>query len=246
MVTAPMRELLRKDIAWTWEEPQRTSFSETKKLLTSTAVVSYYDPNLPTTMLTDASKLFGLGFALVQHDGNGRIRLIQCGSRSLTDAETRYAPSEQECLTIQWAISKAKHYLLGNPGFRVVTDHKPLLGIFEKNLCDIDNRRLQRLREKLTSFKFDLEWVEGKSHLIADALSRYPTDQPSSKTAILASIKNDNQDVDKFALNCYADETYKPLLDAVKTLTLQQLKTCLLYTSPSPRDKRQSRMPSSA
>ena len=26
----------------------------------------------------------------------------------------------------------------------------------------------------------------------------------------------------------------------------QRLKTCLLYTSPSPRDKRQSRMPSSA
>ncbi len=25
-----------------------------------------------------------------------------------------------------------------------------------------------------------------------------------------------------------------------------QVKTCLLYTSPSPRDKRQSRMPSSA
>ena len=29
-------------------------------------------------------------------------------------------------------------------------------------------------------------------------------------------------------------------------LELDQLKGCLLYTSPSPRDKRQSRMPSSA
>ena len=28
--------------------------------------------------------------------------------------------------------------------------------------------------------------------------------------------------------------------------TLQDLEACLLYTSPSPRDKRQSRMPSSA
>ena len=28
--------------------------------------------------------------------------------------------------------------------------------------------------------------------------------------------------------------------------TLEELGTCLLYTSPSPRDKRQSRMPSSA
>ena len=36
-------------------------------------------------------------------------------------------------------------------------------------------------------------------------------------------------------------------LDAVRALGLAGLSvTCLLYTSPSPRDKRQSRMPSSA
>ena len=33
-----------------------------------------------------------------------------------------------------------------------------------------------------------------------------------------------------------------PLIRSVK----QEIKSCLLYTSPSPRDKRQSRMPSSA
>ena len=31
-----------------------------------------------------------------------------------------------------------------------------------------------------------------------------------------------------------------------ETAPLSQIKVCLLYTSPSPRDKRQSRMPSSA
>ena len=38
------------------------------------------------------------------------------------------------------------------------------------------------------------------------------------------------------------------MLDAEKTYTVTALLgiTCLLYTSPSPRDKRQSRMPSSA
>ena len=34
--------------------------------------------------------------------------------------------------------------------------------------------------------------------------------------------------------------------DWEKTLTNNPLFACLLYTSPSPRDKRQSRMPSSA
>ena len=33
---------------------------------------------------------------------------------------------------------------------------------------------------------------------------------------------------------------------AIAEYTLEHSKNCLLYTSPSPRDKRQSRMPSSA
>ena len=33
---------------------------------------------------------------------------------------------------------------------------------------------------------------------------------------------------------------------STKKLTVTKGKSCLLYTSPSPRDKRQSRMPSSA
>ena len=36
------------------------------------------------------------------------------------------------------------------------------------------------------------------------------------------------------------------LSKAEELISLEQWRTCLLYTSPSPRDKRQSRMPSSA
>ena len=39
---------------------------------------------------------------------------------------------------------------------------------------------------------------------------------------------------------------YHPGLDMLELYKEHPYKTCLLYTSPSPRDKRQSRMPSSA
>ena len=42
--------------------------------------------------------------------------------------------------------------------------------------------------------------------------------------------------------NLSLGETFQCITDAV----CGQLQGCLLYTSPSPRDKRQSRMPSSA
>ena len=60
----------------------------------------------------------------------------------------------------------------------MVTDHKPLEGIINKDLFDIGNSRLQRIWEKLLEYNFSVTWVPGKSHLIADALSRAPLFAP--------------------------------------------------------------------
>ena len=48
--------------------------------------------------------------------------------------------------------------------------------------------------------------------------------------------------------NTRASERYAKslLILAIEKKILDKVKACLLYTSPSPRDKRQSRMPSSA
>ena len=60
----------------------------------------------------------------------------------------------------------------------MLTDDRPLVGIFKKQLNLLDNARLMRMREKLTSFNFEVKWVAGNSHLIADALSRASVFQP--------------------------------------------------------------------
>ena len=72
--------------------------------------------------------------------------------------------------------------------FAVFTDHRPLLGVFKKALTDIENNRLLRFREKLTDFSFVLEYVPGKTHLIADALSRAPVFSPPEEEMISANI----------------------------------------------------------
>ena len=58
--------------------------------------------------------------------------------------------------------------------FKVITDHKPLKGVFQKDLPDVENVRLRRYREKLTEYNFQIEWREGKLNEIADALSQAP------------------------------------------------------------------------
>jgi len=173
--TDPLRSLLKKDVDFRWTPDLEEAFTRAKSILSSPAVVSFYDPALPLTLLSDASNLNGLGFALVQYHED-HPRLIQCGSRSLTDTEKRYAPVELEGLGINWAIDKCRHYLLGLSSFNVITDHNPLVGIFKKDIGDIDNRRLQRYRENLQQYSFTVEWVPGKVNLIADAFSRNPVE----------------------------------------------------------------------
>ena len=175
-----LRALTAKKNAFLWLDHHEQEFQTIKKLLTSDMVVCHFDPNLPVTLLTDASRLHGLGYAM-GHYVDGRFRLVACGSKSLTPTQQRYATVELECLAVYFAISKCSFYLKGSKGFSVSTDHKPLVGVFQKDLFDIGNPRLQRIREKLVEYTFTVDWVPGKTHHIADALSRAPLFSPEDE-----------------------------------------------------------------
>ena len=175
--TVALRGLTGKNASFIWLDQHQAEFDSVKKILTSEMVVTHYNPDLPVTLLTDASRLHGLGFALGHFIGD-KFKLVTCGSKALTPTQQRYSTVELECLAIHFGISKCGYYLKGHPGFTVATDHKPLEGVFNKDIFELPNPRLQRIREKLTSYRFRVTWVPGKSHYIADALSRAPLFAP--------------------------------------------------------------------
>ena len=172
--TSKMRQLLKKNTAWLWTQEIDDEFEKVKLLLTSDAVVKPFDPSLKTQLLTDASRLFGLGYALIQLRSDGPNSLIACGSKSLTPTQQRYSTIEIELLAVKWAVEDNDYYLRGIRVCTVVTDHRPLVGIFAKPLFDIPSPRLRRFREALMAYNLEITWVAGKTHLIADALSRNP------------------------------------------------------------------------
>ena len=172
-VTAQMRRLLKKNTDFQWLEVHQVEFERVKQILTSAQFVCPFDPTLHSYLLTDASRI-GLGYVLLQYGPDQKPRIIKCGSTSLTDCQTRYAVIELEALAIQWAIQHCEYFLLGCKSFSVITDHAPLVGVFRKDIRDVGNSRLQRIREKIASYNFTVEWQAGKLNNIADALSRYP------------------------------------------------------------------------
>ena len=177
----PLRDLLRPNYTWAWTETHSMAFEAVKKALISPPVLSFFDPHLPTALQTDASRLNGLGYALLQRHGE-QWRLVQCGSRFLSDTESRYAAIELELLAVTWAVRKCHLFLAGLPSFEILTDHRPLIPILnQKSLPEIDNPRLRRLRMKLLAYSFTCSWQSGKTHCIPDALSRSPVDQPTAE-----------------------------------------------------------------
>ena len=150
--TKALRELLGKGKVFRWLPDHQFEVESVKTILSSNLLNCHFDRHRPVELLTDASRQHGLGYALCQRDDNGHLYIVTCGSKSLTPTQQRYATVELECLGIVWAIHKCTFYLKGLPTFKVVTDHRPLEGVFCKNIFDLPNPRLQRMREKLTGF----------------------------------------------------------------------------------------------
>ena len=104
-MTVKLRELTAKKNVFMWLEEHQNEFEKVKRLLTSDMVVTHFDPTLPVTVLTDASRLHGLGYAL-GHYIDGKFKLVCCGSKSLTPTQQRYATIELECLAVHFAIER--------------------------------------------------------------------------------------------------------------------------------------------
>ncbi len=176
----PLRPLLRPKNEFHWAPEHDRAFEATKKVLSSPPVLTAFDPARPTVLQTDASRTRGLGYALLQQDGEGHWRLIEAGSRFITETEARYAMVELELLAVRWAMKKAHIFLTGLPHFELLVDHQPLVSILDKQTLDcIDNARLQRLKADLAPYNFTTSWKKGKEHRIPDALSRAPVSEPT-------------------------------------------------------------------
>lgn len=213
----PLRGLLKDKNAFIWDQAHNQAFENVKKALVSTPTLAYFTFDSKTRLETDASRTRGLGFALLQEQ-NGVWRIIQCGSRFLSDAESRYAMIELELLTVVWAIKKC-HVFVSGVKFEVVVDHKPLLPILNNYTLDkVDNKRLVRLLLKVQDYQFETVWKKGKDHVIADALSRAPVDQPGSDdqhgemvhmSCSICSIFQKNEDLPDLKMAQLARETRK-------------------------------------
>lgn len=117
-ITAELRNLTRSDVEFQWTDKHEAEFKNLLSVVSSKPVLAVYDPKLPVTIQTDASK-DGLGCVLIQGG-----HPIAFASRTLTKSEQKYAQIKKELLAIVFACQRSHYFLCGRE-FMVESDHKP-------------------------------------------------------------------------------------------------------------------------
>ena len=170
----PLHNLTKKGVPWNWDKNCENAFQNVKKEICSEKVLAHYDPNLPILLSSDASPV-GIGAVLAHRFPDGTERPIAFASRTLSPTEQRYSQIDKEALAIVWAVKKFYLYLKGNR-FTLITDHKPLVAIFEckKGLPILSATRLLHYALILQAYQFDIVYRNTKEHGNADFLSRLP------------------------------------------------------------------------
>ena len=121
-------------------------FDKIKKVLTSTPILTLYDPNKVTKIAADASS-YGFGAVVLQEEP-GIWKPVSFISQSMRATEAKYAQIEKEALAVTWACERSSNYIIGKE-ITVETEHKPLVPLLTNHTIDKLPPRLQRYKMRL-------------------------------------------------------------------------------------------------
>ena len=170
----PLNRLLQEKQKWEWTNECSEAFQTAKNQLTSSEVLTHYDPKLPINLAADASA-YGIGAVISHVLPDGSEKPISFASRTLTTSEKNYAQLEKEALSLIFGVKKFHQYLYGRK-FTLITDHKPLTAILgsKKGIPSLAAARLQRWALLLSAYNYEIQFKPTQSHCNADGLSRLP------------------------------------------------------------------------
>ncbi|GFO41416.1 polyprotein [Plakobranchus ocellatus] len=227
---APLYVLLRQGQRWCWGKNQESAFSRAKNVLSSDKVLMHFNPKREIVLVCDASPI-GVGAILSQVDDNGDEKPVIYASRALSDAERKYSQIDREGLALIFAVKKFHKYIYGRD-FKLVTDHKPLLGLFGENkaIPEHASARVQRWAIILSAHSYSLLHRPGRNNN-ADALSRLPLPYspdvldaaygidcvPESVHVLFTMLDKSLLSSRDIALETHKDETLKQVCEWVLT-----------------------------
>ena len=169
--TSHLRDLTKKGRLFKWNTVCQREFQELKDAFCEDMLMNHFDPNKKTFIRVDAHRS-GLSAILMQGQTIDVAKPVACASRATTPAEQRYPQLDLEALAVDYGLRRFRYYCVGGPVVTIITDHKPLLGVF--NSTRRGSIRSERIKLRHQDIQFQLHWMKG-SHNPADFMSRRGT-----------------------------------------------------------------------
>ena len=161
-----------------WNSELEAEYNAVVKIMQTQIKLSPYNPENKLKMVIDGASSIGTGFLLVQMIDDEKpekgCNIIHAGSALLPEGRD-FSPIEAEAIALDRAMTSCHHWIYYCQEVELVSDCEGLLGMFNKPLADITNRKLQKIMEKAANYSWSLTHIKGKTNKIADALSRLCT-----------------------------------------------------------------------
>jgi len=168
-----------------WTEIELEAYDCLRDKLKNAPFVQYPNDAGVFTLETDASTK-SVGYILYQSRPNEPDGIVACGGRSLRAPEFNYTVTELKMLSIVDALNKFRHFLLSRH-FIIKSDHICLR--FINSLKDSSTGHLFRWSSMIQGFDFEIIYVKGSSHTIADSLFR--RDYPECTDSTMDKLNHD-------------------------------------------------------
>ncbi|GBM19764.1 Transposon Tf2-8 polyprotein [Araneus ventricosus] len=164
-IVEPLVKLTKKNTPFVWSVECENAFNTVQEIILKKPTLKNFDPNLPISLITDASKIAICGILLQKKDNV--YYPLEFFSRKLTPAECKYPSIRRELLAIYASVKHFHDQLLGE-NFELLTDAKPLT---EYQSLDKKPEIVARWLLYLGTFSFTPTHIPGSLNP-ADFLSR--------------------------------------------------------------------------
>ncbi|GBO23513.1 Transposon Tf2-6 polyprotein [Araneus ventricosus] len=164
-IVEPLVKLTKKNTPFVWSVDCENAFNTVQEIILKKPTLKNFDPNLPISLITDASKIAICGILLQKKDNV--YYPLEFFSRKLTPAECKYPSIRRELLAIYASVKHFHDQLLGE-NFELLTDAKPLT---EYQSLDKKPEIVARWLLYLGTFSFTPTHIPGSLNP-ADFLSR--------------------------------------------------------------------------
>ena len=169
----PLFEVLKgKPKTLNWTPDCQKSFEASKEALAAATLLHHPIPGAQLNITSDASKR-ALGGVLEQMGQTGWEPLAFYSAK-LEPHQTLWPPYDRELLAAFKSVRNFKYMVEGRP-FILYSDHQSLVPSMSKKTDPQTARQIYQLA-CISEYTTDIRYVEGKSNVVADALSRPPLD----------------------------------------------------------------------